>query len=40
MKNNMLIYVSKDGKVKVDVSIENETIWMSLNTNYYENNIK
>ena len=29
MKNNMLIYVSKDGKVKVDVSIENETIWMS-----------
>ncbi len=29
MKNNMIIYVSKDGNVKVDASIENETIWMS-----------
>ena len=29
MKNNMIIYVSKDGNVKVDVSIENEDIWMS-----------
>ena len=29
MKNNMIIYVSNDGNVKVDVSIENETIWMS-----------
>ena len=29
MKNNMLIYVSKDGNVKVDVNIQNEDIWMS-----------
>lgn len=29
MKNNMIIYVSKDGNVKVDVSIQNEDIWMS-----------
>ena len=27
MKNNMIIYVSKDGNVKVDV--QNEDIWMS-----------
>ena len=24
----MIIYVSKDGNVKVDVNIENEDIWM------------
>ena len=29
MKNNMIIYVSKDGDVKVDVSIQNEDIYMS-----------
>lgn len=29
MKNNMIIYVSKDGNVKVDVNIQNEDIWMS-----------
>ncbi len=29
MKNNMIIYVSKDGNVKVDVSIQNEDVWMS-----------
>ncbi len=29
MKNNMVIYVSKDGNVKVDVNIQNEDIWMS-----------
>ena len=29
MKNNMLIYVSKDGLVKVDVNLQNEDIWMS-----------
>ncbi len=29
MKNNMLIYVSKDGNVKVDVNVQNEDIWMS-----------
>ena len=29
MKNNMLIYVSKDGNVKVDVNIQNEDICMS-----------
>jgi len=29
MNNDMLIYISKDGKVKVDVNLENENIWMS-----------
>ena len=29
MKNNLIIYVSKDGNVKVDVSLQNEDIWMS-----------
>lgn len=29
MKNNMVIYVSRDGNVKVDVNIQNEEIWMS-----------
>ena len=29
MKNNMIIYTSKDGNVKVDVNIKNEDIWMS-----------
>ena len=29
MKNEMIIYVSKDGNIKVDVSIQNEDIWMS-----------
>ena len=27
--NNILIYVSKDGNVKVDVNLQNEDIWMS-----------
>ena len=29
MKNNMIIYVSKDGNVKVDVNILQDDIWMS-----------
>lgn len=29
MKNNMIIYVSKDGKIKVDVDILEDDIWMS-----------
>lgn len=29
MKNNIVIYTSKDGIVKVDTNIENENIWMS-----------
>lgn len=29
MKNNIIIYVSKDGSIKVDVNIENDNIWMS-----------
>ena len=29
MKNNMIIYVSKDGNVKVDVNILEDDIWMS-----------
>jgi len=38
MKNNMLIYVSKDGNVKVDINIQNEDIWMSqdLMANLYD----
>ncbi|MBP3920568.1 MAG: virulence RhuM family protein [Bacilli bacterium] len=30
-KNNIVIYTSKDGIVKVDTTIVNETIWMSQN---------
>ena len=26
MKNDMLIYISKDGKIKVDVNLENESL--------------
>ena len=29
MKNNMIIYVSKDGNIKVDVNLENDNIWLS-----------
>lgn len=29
MKNDMIIYVSKDGNVKLDINIENDNIWMS-----------
>jgi len=29
MNNNIIIYMSKDGNIKVDVNIENENIWMS-----------
>ena len=29
MKNKMIIYISKDGQIKVDVNIQNEDIWMS-----------
>ena len=29
MNNNILIYISKDGKIKVDVNLKNESIWMS-----------
>ena len=29
MKDNIIIYVSKDGNIKVDVNIQNENIWMS-----------
>ncbi len=29
MKNNILIYASNDGNIKVDVNIQNEDIWMS-----------
>ena len=38
MKNNMIIYVSKDGNVKVDINIQNEDIWMSqdLMANLYD----
>ena len=38
LKNNMIIYVSKDGNVKVDVNIQNEDIYMSqdLMANLYD----
>ena len=38
MKNNMIIYVSKDGNVKVDVNIKNEDILMSqdVKANHYD----
>ena len=38
MKNNMIIYVSKDGNVKVDVNILEDDIWMSqdLMANLYD----
>ena len=26
----MLIYLSEDGKIKIDVRFENETVWLSL----------
>lgn len=29
MKNNILIYASNDGNIKVDVNIQNEDIWMN-----------
>ena len=29
MKDNVIIYVSKNGRVKVDVSINNDDAWMS-----------
>ena len=37
-KNNILIYTSKDGNVKVDVSLNNEELWLSqeLMANLYE----
>ena len=38
MKNNMIIYISNDGNIKVDVNIEEDTIWMSQDvmTNLYD----
>ena len=26
----MIIYETKDGKIKLDVNLENETVWLSL----------
>lgn len=28
-KNNMIIYQSEDGKTKIDVKLEKETVWLS-----------
>lgn len=51
MKNDMIIYLSKDGNIKVDVNIHNEDIWMNqevmanlydttkLNASYHLNNV-
>ena len=30
--NNMIIYTSKDGNIKVDVNVLDENIWMSQDT--------
>ncbi len=29
-KSELIIYESKDGKIKLDVNLENETVWLSL----------
>jgi hypothetical protein len=29
-ENNILIYTSQDGNIKVDVLLENETVWLSI----------
>ncbi len=29
-KSELVIYKSKDGKIKLDVNLENETVWLSL----------
>ena len=31
MKNNIIMYTSKDGVIKVDTTIVDDTIWMSQN---------
>ena len=28
-KNNIVIYQSEDGKTKIDVKLEDETVWLS-----------
>ena len=30
IENNILIYEEKDGSVKVDVNLQNEDVWLSL----------
>lgn len=32
MNNNIIMYTSKDGNVKVDVNLKNDDIWMSQDT--------
>ena len=29
-KTELVIYESKDGNIKLDVNLENETVWLSL----------
>ena len=29
-KSELLIYEAKDGNIKLDVNLENETVWLSL----------
>ena len=38
MKDNIIIYVTKDGNIKVDVNIQNENIWMiqDVIANFYD----
>ena len=35
MNNNIIMYTSKDGNVKVDVNLKNDDIWMSQNGKYF-----
>jgi len=30
MENELIIYESKDGNIKLDVNLKNETVWLSL----------
>ena len=30
MNDNVVIYQSQDGQIKIDVRFENETVWLSL----------
>ncbi len=31
MKNEIIIYQTQDGQTKIDVRIENETVWLTQN---------
>jgi len=41
-KNDLLIYQTEDGKTKIDVRLENETVWMTQKAiaELYQKNIR